>query len=334
MTVGSYGTNEGVTTWWIDQWATGGVASGYYLFNSCPPAQPSAYSPPSYAVTAPGQWGVGGRCVPPKIEASGNWCPSSQPPYSRWREHAYGVGMLDLLSPTKAVWAFYSQESAMFKPVDEVVLSRADPVKCAATPETIAAAAATGVSLDAVVSKFNVTAAALAKLPPDTSPDCVAMLRRILTLDPPARPCLLDIMAEPWFRQFLPDLSKLNVSQPREQQSVQEITRILQVRSRCDGVAWRRGVGGGCGRGWGWGRGVGTVRIDRGGGCCFVGCRCGRVLPTTARLDPHRTAPTPPHHTAHRTGAGGGPGVQAAAAHPGCIRWRGDGRGRGVYGGG
>ena len=164
MTVGSYGTNEGVTTWWIDQWATGGVASGYYLFNSCPPAQPSAYSPPSYAVTAPGQWGVGGRCVPPKIEASGNWCPSSQPPYSRWREHAYGVGMLDLLSPTKAVWAFYSQESAMFKPVDEVVLSRADPVKCAATPETIAAAAATGVSLDAVVSKFNVTAAALAKL--------------------------------------------------------------------------------------------------------------------------------------------------------------------------
>lgn len=164
MTVGSYGTNEGVTTWWIDQWATGGVASGYYLFASCPPAQPSSYSPPKYAVTAPGQWGVGGWCVQPKIQASGNWCPAERPPYVRWREHAYGVGMLDLLSPTKAVWSFYSQESAMFKPVDEVVLTRADPVKCAGTPEAEAAAAATGVSLDAVLSKFNVTAAALAKL--------------------------------------------------------------------------------------------------------------------------------------------------------------------------
>lgn len=34
---------------------------------------------------------------------------------------------------------------------------------------------------------------------------------------------------DPWFRQFLPDLSKLAVAQAREQQSVAEITRILQV---------------------------------------------------------------------------------------------------------
>ncbi len=34
---------------------------------------------------------------------------------------------------------------------------------------------------------------------------------------------------DPWFRQFLPDLSKLAVAQAREQQGVAEITRILQV---------------------------------------------------------------------------------------------------------
>lgn len=77
-----------------------------YLYQSCPPNQPTAFNPPGYAPTAAGQWGVGGRCIPPKIAASGVWCPSSQPEYSRWRKHAYGVGMLDILSPTKAVWAF------------------------------------------------------------------------------------------------------------------------------------------------------------------------------------------------------------------------------------
>jgi serine/threonine protein kinase len=74
--------------------------------------------------------------------------------------------------------------------------------------------------------------AALAKLPSDVSADCVALLRRIFSIPPAARPTLADIMADPWFRQFLPDLSKLAVAQAREQQSVAEITRILQEADR------------------------------------------------------------------------------------------------------
>ncbi len=37
--------------------------------------------------------------------------------------------------------------------------------------------------------------AALAKLPSDVSADCVAMLRRIFSIPPAARPTLADIMA-------------------------------------------------------------------------------------------------------------------------------------------
>lgn len=163
ITTGAYGTNEGITTYWVDQYSTPGAAAslGSRVVNSCP-NNPSAYSPPNYAVTAPGQWGAGGSCPPPKIAASGEWCPSSQPSWSAFRNHAYGVGMLNILSPTKAVWAFYSQESAMFKPYDEVVLTRADPVKCAATPATQAAAATVGVPVADVLASskaFNLTAA-------------------------------------------------------------------------------------------------------------------------------------------------------------------------------
>lgn len=74
--------------------------------------------------------------------------------------------------------------------------------------------------------------AALGKLPRDVSAGCVALLRRIFCIAPPARPSLNDIMVDAWFRQFLPDLSKLAVAQPREQQSVAEITAILQDADR------------------------------------------------------------------------------------------------------
>ncbi|KAL4432868.1 hypothetical protein ABPG77_008194 [Micractinium sp. CCAP 211/92] len=74
--------------------------------------------------------------------------------------------------------------------------------------------------------------AALAKLPRDVSAGCVSLLRRIFSIPPPVRPSLNDIMVDAWFRQFLPDLSKLAVAQPREQQSVAEITAILQDAER------------------------------------------------------------------------------------------------------
>ena len=69
--------------------------------------------------------------------------------------------MLDFISPKKAVWAFYSQEGEMAKPLDEIVITRADADVCALTPETQAAAATTGVSVDSVLAsskQFNVSA--------------------------------------------------------------------------------------------------------------------------------------------------------------------------------
>lgn len=162
--VGSYGPNEGVTTFWVDQWPNPAVAPTY---PSCP-NQPTLFNPNSgatpFATTAPGQWGAGGRCIAPKLAAAGGeWCPSSQPSWSRWCQHAFGSGTLDILSPTKAVWAFYSQESdSLFKPVDEIVITRADPAKCASTPATVAAAATVGVAMSDVLAAsktFNLTAA-------------------------------------------------------------------------------------------------------------------------------------------------------------------------------
>ena len=156
FTVGSYGTNEGLTQSWADQWQTNPATAA--SLDNCVPQQ---FYPPYYAVTAAGQWGANGRCWPVKIQQSGQWCPTSQPPWSRWRQLAYGVGMLDILSPTKAVWTFYSQASTMWKPVDEIVITRADPLKCATTPETVAAAQTVGVSLDDVLAAYkgvNVTA--------------------------------------------------------------------------------------------------------------------------------------------------------------------------------
>ena len=69
--------------------------------------------------------------------------------------------MIDFISPDKAVWTFYSQQSAMLKPIDEIVIKRTSAAACALTPETQAAAATTGVSVESALlsSKlYNVTA--------------------------------------------------------------------------------------------------------------------------------------------------------------------------------
>jgi hypothetical protein len=62
------------------------------------------------------------------------------PDYSMWREDVYGAGVLDLLSPTEAVWSFYSQGTAMIKPADSVIIKR-NPlcaIKAAASDDTLA----------------------------------------------------------------------------------------------------------------------------------------------------------------------------------------------------
>ncbi len=40
------------------------------------------------------------------------------------------------------------------------------------------------------------------------------------------------MLQDPWFRHFLPDLTKLNLAPPKEQQAEAEIKAILQVHAR------------------------------------------------------------------------------------------------------
>lgn len=160
ITIGSFGTNEELSPWWVDQYQTGIIPAKDWDELGCPPFPTSHFKPSGYQPTQPGQFGHNGRCLAPRIAALGAWCPTSQPEYSRWRQHAYGTGLLDFISPDKAVWSFYSQEGAMVKPLDEVVIKRADAKACALTPESQAAAATTGVSVESalVSSKLvNVT---------------------------------------------------------------------------------------------------------------------------------------------------------------------------------
>ena len=87
---------------WIDQWGQF-VADPSLLSYSSPygiakaqsctsPAANGNWVPPPYTPTQSGQWGQGGWCLAGKVAASGSWCPSSQPEYSRWRQDAFGVG--------------------------------------------------------------------------------------------------------------------------------------------------------------------------------------------------------------------------------------------------
>jgi len=67
---------------------------------------------------------------------------------------------------------------------------------------------------------------------PDASPACINLLRKMLVIDPRQRISLEGIMADPWFRQFLPDLSKLTSSPPKEVQSEEEVLRVLAEAAR------------------------------------------------------------------------------------------------------
>jgi hypothetical protein len=73
-------------------------------------------------------------------------------------------------------------------------------------------------------------AAAVAAVPRETSAACCALLSRLLAVDPGVRAGLGDVMRDPWFVQFLPDLSQLSCAAPSEAQSEAEIRAMVQVR--------------------------------------------------------------------------------------------------------
>lgn len=73
------------------------------------------------------------------------------------------------------------------------------------------------------------------------SPECQALLRRVLAVDPAARPALGGIMQDPWFRQFLPDLSKLAAPTPRDVQTEADMLAALAQAEALAGAA-RRGA--------------------------------------------------------------------------------------------
>lgn len=50
-------------------------------------------------------------------------CPTSQPSFSAFREQTYGAGVLDLMSPTEALWSFFSHRDPT-KTSDEIIIKR------------------------------------------------------------------------------------------------------------------------------------------------------------------------------------------------------------------
>ena len=74
--------------------------------------------------------------------------------------------------------------------------------------------------------KDHDVAQALGKLK-GVSPGCLDLLARMLVVSPAARLSLGGILQDPWFKQFLPDLSKLAAPAPREVQAEGEMLAAL-----------------------------------------------------------------------------------------------------------
>jgi serine/threonine-protein kinase SRK2 len=75
--------------------------------------------------------------------------------------------------------------------------------------------------------------AALARLPP-ASPGCLALLRRVLAVDPARRARLEDLLVDEWFREHLPDMSGQAAPAPREPEPQEEaaIAAVLAEAER------------------------------------------------------------------------------------------------------
>jgi hypothetical protein len=101
-------------------------------FNFC--KEPSNFWIPAYQppMLADGKYQAAPECALPNAEFPDPLCPpgGSQPDWSAYRRASYGVGQLELLSPTKARWTWFRLDSNRSGPrsrTDSVVLTR-DPV--------------------------------------------------------------------------------------------------------------------------------------------------------------------------------------------------------------
>ena len=72
------------------------------------------------------------------------------------------------------------------------------------------------------------------------SPGCVNLLKAMLCIDPKQRVSLDQIMADEWFKQFLPDLSKMAAAQARE---VQTEGHVLEVLAQAESLSEARRAG-------------------------------------------------------------------------------------------
>jgi len=75
---------------------------------------------------------------------------------------------------------------------------------------------------------------ALARIP-DISPACKALIRCMLIIDPSQRISWEGIMQDAWFRQFLPDISKVTAGQQRRE--VQAEDAVRQILSQAESIS-------------------------------------------------------------------------------------------------
>jgi hypothetical protein len=98
-----------------------------------------AYQPPGLADS---KYTLAPECALPSAEYPQPLCPASneQPAYSAYRASTYGVGNLELLSPTKARWTWYRNDNnkrGPKSPTDSVVLTRDPSLSCPVPPPPV-----------------------------------------------------------------------------------------------------------------------------------------------------------------------------------------------------
>ncbi|KAL4536999.1 hypothetical protein Ndes2526A_g06498 [Nannochloris sp. 'desiccata'] len=72
------------------------------------------------------------------------------------------------------------------------------------------------------------------------SSECIHLLKGMLSIDPKQRYSLDQIMVDDWFKQFLPDLSKMTVAPERE---IQSESHVLEVLAEAESLSEARRAG-------------------------------------------------------------------------------------------